>query len=43
MKTTYQDKYKKLEQEISAKIEALIEKKGVESEFTNTNVLKIKD
>lgn len=43
MKTKYQDKYKKLEQEISAKIEALIEKKGVESEFSNTQVLKIKD
>ena len=43
MKTKYQDKYKKLEQEISAKIEALINKKGVESEFSNVQVLKIKD
>lgn len=43
MKTKYQDKYKKLEQEISAQIEALIEKKGVESEFSNTQVLKLKD
>lgn len=43
MKTKYQDKYNKLEQEISKKIDALIKRKGVESEFTNTKVLKIKD
>lgn len=43
MKTKYQDKYKKLEQEISVKISALIQKKGVESEFSNVKVLKIKD
>lgn len=43
MKTKYQDKYKKFEQELSAQIEALIKKKGVESEFTNAKILKLKD
>ena len=43
MKTTYQDKYNKLEQEISKKIEALIKRKGVESQFSSKKVLKLND
>jgi len=43
MKTKYQDKYKKLEQEISVKIDALIKRKGVVSQFSNKKVLKLND
>jgi hypothetical protein len=43
MKTTYQDKYKKLEKEVSDKIRGIILTKGEVSEFTSDYVLKVKD
>lgn len=43
MKTTYKDKYTQFEQELASEIEVLIKKKGIESEFKNAKVLKLKD
>lgn len=42
MKTSFEDKHKKLTQEVYEAIEKLINKKGEESRFRNCQVLKVK-
>lgn len=43
MANRFQNKYKKLEQEVYARLRYLIEKRGKKSEFSSEKALKIKE